>query len=123
MGRTNTPRGLGALALALVIGFLSYRVALAVIASDLHAGPATSICPATGTRQPRFEALTGLPEGWEISCPNIDGLIQYSPDLVGRWQRSLPFGLAGAGLTLIGLWWHGRRRRGLRQPNEAMRSA
>jgi hypothetical protein len=104
------------LALALVIGFVSYRAAIAVVASDLGAGTSvSSICAEGKVSRPLFDALTGVPAG-DVVCHDGGAEVIWGPiqvDLMfGPWACAVLLGLGTAVLALIVLWWFGRRRTG-----------
>jgi hypothetical protein len=99
-------RIIATLVLALLIGFGSYRTALAVAAPGRTS---LAIC-GDGKVSALFDTLTGFPWGW--ACARSDGLgeVQYSPDLEAHWVRSVVFGLAVVPLALVALSWLRRRR-------------
>jgi hypothetical protein len=94
------------LALALLIGFVSYRTALAVAAPGRTS---LAIC-GDGKVSALFDTLTGFPDGW--TCARSDGLVevQYSPDLEAHWFRSVLLGLGVALVSFVALWSRARRR-------------
>ena len=116
-------RAVGNLALALVLGFVSYRVALAALPSEPPAGSSVSaICAEGSLPRGLFDPLTGLPEGAVVGCGR-DGVaaVQYSPSLQAAWMRAASVGLVAAGVALVALWWLGRRlRRGATSHDEAL---
>jgi hypothetical protein len=87
--------------LALLIGFLSYRVALATFPSEQMWVPTPE-----GRAGTHFDAVTGmmvLPPSGFYSYPESG--------MIAHWYRSALFGLAVVPLAFIALWWLGRRRR------------
>jgi hypothetical protein len=99
-------RIIATLLLALLIGFVSYRAALAVAAPGRTS---LAIC-GDAKVSALFDTLTGFPYGW--TCARTDGLgeVQYSPELEAHWVRSVVFGLAVVPLALVAVWWLRRRR-------------
>jgi hypothetical protein len=86
--------------LALLIGFLSYRVALATFPTGEMW--AQTVEGHVGTH---FDAVTGI----VVSLPSFQ-LYPESP-MLAHWYRSALFGLAVVPLAFIALWWLARRRR------------
>lgn len=107
--------------LALVIGFVMYRAALATMPADQYGAASVPSC--TGTVSPaRFDGVTGLPV--PSSCTAGDGkgasMLYASAEMYGHFQRSVLVGFAGAALALVVLWWSGRRRLSASQRRSAV---
>jgi hypothetical protein len=99
-------RGVRALGLALLVGFLAYRVALAAIPSDVTWATPNSRDAPNGREAPQFDALTG----WLI-VPDSGVYANYVEPLVYWWSSAL-MGLGVAVLAFVVVFvWLGRRRR------------
>ena len=113
------------LALALLVGFLSYRVALATMPPEQYR--AVSVPDCAGIVSPaHFDWVTGLPI--PSSCTNSDGqgfaMLYASAGMYEHFARSWWFGLGVVPLAFVALWWLGRRRGlGLARQSEALASA
>ena len=92
--------------LALLIGFVSYRAALAVAAPRRIS---LDIC-GDAKVSALFDTLTGFPSGWTCARSDGSGEVQYSPDLEAHWLRSVVFGLAVVPFAFAAVWWFRRRR-------------
>ena len=92
--------------LALLIGFLSYRVALATFPTDQM-----WVQTPDGRAGTHFDAVTGI-----MVLPPSGFHTYPESGMIAHWYRSALFGLAVVPLAFvplafIALWWFGRRRR------------
>ena len=85
--------------LALLIGFLSYRAALATFPSERMWAQTPE-----GRVVTHFDAVTGI----MVSPP---AYTYPESGMYPHWWRSVLFGLGVAFWAFIVLWWLGRRRR------------
>ena len=117
------PRFAGTLALALVIGLLSYRAALATMPERIGGDPLPD-CPGIVTPA-HFDLMTGFPV--PAGCTYAEGpgvlLLYASADMYDHFNRSLRFGLAVLLFAFVALWWLARRQpTGARRPSEVASS-
>jgi hypothetical protein len=89
--------------LALLIGFLSYRAALATFPSERMWAQTPE-----GRVDTHFDAVTGI----MVSPP---AYAYPESGMYAHWFRSAMFGFAVVPLSFIALWWLARRRRADRQ--------
>ena len=89
--------------LALLIGFLSYRAALATFPSERMWAQTPE-----GRVDTHFDAVTGI----MVSPP---AYTYPESGMYAHWFRSAMFGFAVVPLFFIALWWLARRRRAERQ--------
>jgi hypothetical protein len=112
-----------AVVLALLVGFFLYRVALVAVPTEQYVGTTKTCAEGGSVPRPLFDALTGLPGGVVYSCANegSHAAIAWGPMelelLGGHWGRAALYGLSGAVLAFMVLWWAGRRRRMAVQPS------
>lgn len=99
------------LALALLVGFLSYRAALATMPGDqMWTFPRT--CPGTVV-DAHFDAVTGFPV--PPGCTRSGGATEVSlyagTEMYGHFAGSFMLGLAVVPIAFVVVWWFGHRRR------------
>ena len=116
-------RKAASLALALLIGFVSYRAALVVM--PIEDSDKFATCTNGTVFTAHFNLVTGYP--FASGCSNSDGegwMYTYpGAPVIEHWFRSVLFGLAVVPLAFIALWWFGRRRRALERRSGVLTSA
>jgi hypothetical protein len=98
------------LALALLVGFLSYRTALATMPRE-QVSTFSRTCPGTVV-DAHFDAVTGFPVPPGCTRSGVGEMSLYAgTEMYAHWSRSFWFGLAVVPIAFIALWWFGRWRR------------